>query len=132
MRNKPEAKTRTHAQCVLPFVPNLLRNSKYAWVAWVISTSKQIGVVRAFEIVRISFRKMAIIGSSDNGFLVDHKKSISDSVSEQSLACKDYLFALFEPYFRPSDETGRGTRKRKVRSPICGKHTLILTNLHSL
>ncbi|XP_067027648.1 N(6)-adenine-specific methyltransferase METTL4-like [Acropora muricata] len=56
---------------------------------------------------------MAIIGSSDDGFLVDHKKSISDSVSEQSLACKDYLFALFEPYFRSSDETGRGTRKRK-------------------
>ena len=76
----------------------------------------------------VSFRKMAIIGSSDDGFLVDHKKSISDSVSEQSLACKDYLFALFEPYFRSSDETGRGTRKRKVRSLICGKHTLILNN----
>ncbi|KAK2549246.1 N(6)-adenine-specific methyltransferase METTL4 [Acropora cervicornis] len=61
----------------------------------------------------VSFRKMAIIGASDDGFLVDHKKSISDSVAEQSLACKDYLFALFEPYFRSSDETGRGTRKRK-------------------
>lgn len=71
----------------------------------------------------VSFRKMAIVGLSNDGFLVDHKKSISDSVSELSLSCKDCLFALFEPYFRSSVETGRGTRKRKVSIPGQGFQT---------
>ncbi|XP_068726855.1 N(6)-adenine-specific methyltransferase METTL4-like isoform X1 [Montipora capricornis] len=63
---------------------------------------------------------MSIIGLSDNGFLVDHKKSISDSVSELSISCKSSLFALFEPYFRCSDSTSTssGTRKRKRKKSL--------------
>ena len=57
--------------------------------------------------------KMAVIGCCENRLLADHQRSISESVSELSLCCKDSLFALFEPYFR-SSVTNSGTHKRKV------------------
>ena len=57
---------------------------------------------------------MAIIGRSESGFLVDHEKSISETVSALSMVCKEGLFALFEPYFRSSTENTDGKRKRKV------------------
>ena len=57
--------------------------------------------------------KMAVFGCCENRLLADHQRSISESVSELSLCCKDSLFALFEPYFR-SSVTNSGTHKRKV------------------
>ena len=60
---------------------------------------------------------MAVIGRCESGFLVDHKKSITESVSPLSLSCKETLFALYEPYFRSSTENScepNRTRKRKV------------------
>lgn len=62
--------------------------------------------------------KMAVIDRCESGFLVDHKKSISETVSSLSLSCKETLFGLYEPYFRSSSENSsdtKGTRKRKVR-----------------
>ncbi|XP_078353305.1 N(6)-adenine-specific methyltransferase METTL4-like isoform X2 [Oculina patagonica] len=59
---------------------------------------------------------MAVIGRCENGFLVDHKKSISETVSSLSLSCKESFFALYEPYFRSSTENSsdtKGSRKRK-------------------
>lgn len=60
---------------------------------------------------------MAVIGRCESGFLVDHKKSITESVSPLLLTCKETLFALYEPYFRSSTENScepNSTRKRKV------------------
>ena len=57
--------------------------------------------------------KMAVFCCCENRLLADHQRSISESVSELSLCCKDSLFALFEPYFR-SSVTNSGTHKRKV------------------
>ena len=57
---------------------------------------------------------MAVIGRCQNGYLVDHKRSISESVSALSLSCKDSLFDLLEPYFRSSVANNSGARKRKV------------------
>ena len=61
---------------------------------------------------------MAVFGRCENGFLVDHKKSISDTVSSLSLSCKETFFALYEPYFRSSTENScdkiKGKAKRKV------------------
>lgn len=60
---------------------------------------------------------MAVIGRCESGFLVDHKRSITGSVSPSLLTCKDTLFAVYEPYFRSSAEKScepNGTRKRKV------------------
>jgi len=59
---------------------------------------------------------MAVIGRCESGFLIDHKKSITESVSPLLLSCKETLFALYEPYFRSSTENSceqNGTRKRK-------------------
>ena len=58
--------------------------------------------------------KMAVVGHYECGFLVDHKESISESVSPLSLSCKEALFALYEPYFRSSADSSSGSKRRKV------------------
>ena len=58
---------------------------------------------------------MAVIGRCESGFLVDHKRSITGSVSPSLLTCKDTLFAVYEPYFRSSTEKNcEPNGKRKV------------------
>ena len=58
---------------------------------------------------------MAVIGQCECGFLVDHRKSISESVSSLSLSCKEAFFALYEPHFRTStNSSSSGSKRRKV------------------
>ena len=55
---------------------------------------------------------MAIIASSNDGFLVDHARAITDAVLHSGFVCKGKLFAVYEPYFRPSNSLTDGRKKK--------------------
>lgn len=97
--------------CLVPSAPP---SGKHANIPWDIFEVTK--VEKTYTPIDENF-KMAVIGRSESGFLVDHERSISESVSALSLSSKEGLFALFEPYFRPShsaDNNSYGKLKRKV------------------